>query len=611
MAEDHKPEILILWKSGSSNEEARSRLLKAVQAFSVPKEVDCTSFPELKAAIEAFPQRSATFVDHQLLQTLTDGELNELPGITVLFDRFNDLPENLRIQNREFPVLEILNLPTPDLLRILHFTLLPKRQSGIASLMEKGTIILGEKVQSLDTIGEILDRTTQFFSEQLPETAPLHSSFRLMALSLIQEAFERAQQQDSPYPTVDFQTSATREKIAFTLRIPSANKSLASQIAATSDSSNFSWFTARRHSSAMLLVEYPEFKETEVATLLFAQHQTSAQTRASLLSSTRKSGTPTENLLSAPKNYKFSLVSELAHKRLDANKYSVTTSIKELEKDMADAQLPEKLKLRIQQIEQDRANLQDLVQSRETQMRENQSELNKFRQDVSQKRNEILRLMKESEGSASKYRHRISDLEKRIEYHVKEITTLKSGARAAATGDANSKHLEGIVKTLEHEKTVLTEKVGQEQKRILLLEKKSAGLYRDLGERDKEIQQLKEVVHRAEVAASTAAREPIAKPDQKKGSVEAAMEAAKSQSNGAEAKLKDAEAREAALKQEVKKLALKIDTSEKNLKVIQTESAEKAKLLERKLEAAKAKEIELLKKVEELTALLKKATKAA
>ncbi len=611
MAEDHKPEILILWKSGGSSEEARARLLKAVQAFSAPKEVECSSFSELREALEMSPQRLGTFVDHQLLQTLTDGELNEITGITVLFDRFNDQSESLRIRSRNLPVLEILSLPTPDLLRILHFTLLPKRQSGITSLMEKGAVILGEKVQSLDTVGEILDRTTQFFSEQLPETVPLHSSFRLMALSLIQEAFEQALKQNAPYPTVDFQTSATREKIAFTLRIPLPNKDLVNQIAATSDEANFSWFTARRHSSAMLLVEYPEFKEIEVATLLFVQNHTSANSEASLLASTRSGRTPTENLLSAPKNYKFSLVSELAHRRLDANKYSVTTSVKELEKDMADAQLPEKLKLRIQQIEQDRANLQDLVQSRETQMRESQSELNKFRQDVSQKRNEILRLMKEGEGAASKYRHRISDLEKRIEYHVKEIATLKSGARAAATGDANSKHLEGLVKTLEHEKAVLTEKANQEQKKILLLEKKSASLYRDLGERDKEIQQLKEAVHRAEVAASAAAREPIAKPDQKKGSVEAAMEAAKSQSNGAEAKLKDAEAREVALKQEVKKLTLKIDTSEKNLKVIQTESAEKAKLLERKLEAAKAKEIELLKKVEELTALLKKATKAA
>ncbi|NUM88201.1 MAG: hypothetical protein HUU37_03265 [Bdellovibrionales bacterium] len=611
MAEDQKPEILVLWRSGSSSAGVRPRLMKAVSAIAQAREVECSSAEEASPHLSSMP--STVLLDLTLLKTASQESWPTLcpSGSTVLAAQREEHEPNLAGFLAQRNYLELDAFAAPDLLRVLHLFLLPKRQAGITSLMEKGAVILAEKIQSLDHLGEIVDRAAQFFTDQLPDLVPLLGSFRQMALSLIQESFLKAQESGTPYPTVDFQLSGTREKIAFTTRMPLGATPFQEIVQAAHDARSLAWHMAWRHSSALLLVEHPEFREMEATSLLLLNGKSSLGAGGTLLSTSRSRSSTAENLLSAPKNYKFSLISELAHRRLDANKYTAA-SLKDIEAELADAQLPEKLRLRIQQMEQDRTNLQELIHSRETQMRDSQAQLNKARQELSQKRNEILRLMKDGEGSISKYKHRIADLESRLDYHAKELAAAK--AKSANVPDtAAAKNLEGLVRTLEREKQVQEEKLVQEQKRAQLLEKKSAALFRDLGEKDKEIQNLKDALHKSEAAVASVTREPSVKQESKRGSVEAAMEAAKSTSNPNDpaAKLKETEARETTLKQEVRKLTLKVDTAEKNLKVVQTEAAEKAKLLERKLEAAKAKEIDLLKKVEELTALLKKATKAA
>jgi hypothetical protein len=61
----------------------------------------------------------------------------------------------------------------------------------------------------------------------------------------------------------------------------------------------------------------------------------------------------------------------------------------------------------------------------------------------------------------------------------------------------------------------------------------------------------------------------------------------------------------------VKKLSFKVESQEKNLRVIQNDATEKQRMLDQKLRAAKNKEVELLKRIEELTTSLKKASKVA
>ncbi|WP_214294231.1 hypothetical protein, partial [Escherichia coli] len=55
------------------------------------------------------------------------------------------------------PCFLIEDLAVSDLVRLMHCYLFPKRSSGISQLMEKGSLILGEKLYDLASVGLLID----------------------------------------------------------------------------------------------------------------------------------------------------------------------------------------------------------------------------------------------------------------------------------------------------------------------------------------------------------------------------------------------------------------------------------------------------------------------
>lgn len=618
---DEKIKITLIRKV-EGDEKAASRLAKTLSAFAELKEVSATSWDSLAENESAISESKMTFIDLSLLPADSDeSRITNLPkNITVFASAFPDT-QSVAATSGLKTLLSLRNclfldeLTTPDLLRVLHVYLLPKRQGGITALMEKGAVILGEKIQSLENIGEILDRLTQFFQEQLPTTVPRFQDLRQVATALFHEAFARAKEAGQPYPTLDFQVSASREKIVFFLRFPLGSLNTLTLSEKMIQADLLSWNLAWRGSDYLIITEQKDLKEVEVTSIIQATSTYNAKRFPSCLFTSKEHGSKAENLLSAPKNYKFSLISELSFRRLDANKYTVTSSLASLESELGSEPMPEKLKLKIQQMEQERTNLHELVQNREANARDLQARLNKATMEVVQKRNEILKTLKDSEANLSQYRRKIAELEKKSAFLTESLTEAQGKMNSSQNSEAATKRLEGVIKTLEREKTIIQDKLNQEQKRSTLFEEKFATLHKDLAEKEKQISDLRSALLKAQQtqAAPAHKNEPHASAP---SSMADAIKAANATNLGSgdkdlSTKLKEAETRETALKQEVKKLSYKIEQSEKSLKATQLETTEKAKLLERKLEAAKTKEIELLKKIDELTALLKKATKVA
>jgi len=268
--------------------------------------------------------------------------------------------------------------------------------------------------------------------------------------------------------------------------------------------------------------------------------------------------------------------------------------------------LPPEVIHRLGKLEQESDFYRDQAKKKEAFVKEAVAKITEANREISKKRNELLRLAKTKEAQGESLSRKIGDLEKRLEKsisaHASHATAAKeSAAHAPAATPDNSGKLEAALKTAENEKNQLQEKLLREEKKVTAFEQKYSALYKEITQKDKELNEMKVMLVKARKEQS------------------AALAAAASASGGAgvaniealNAKVKDAETRDASSRQELKKMSFKIEQHDKNVKAIQSESVEKIKLLEQKLQGAKTKELELLKKIDELNLALKKAAKAA
>jgi chromosome segregation ATPase len=218
--------------------------------------------------------------------------------------------------------------------------------------------------------------------------------------------------------------------------------------------------------------------------------------------------------------------------------------------------------------------------------------------ELSQRQGELFKSQSAREAQSNQAGKRITDLESQLE-RLRDATKQASQAQAASSSFATPElvaKLEGTLRSSENEKNQLRENIVIEQKRITMMEQKYSSLFRELSLRDREITELKAAVNKLRKDHAARQGRDGDSPDGKKDLAQ---------------HLREVEERETGHKQEIKKLTFKLESQEKSFRVMHHDSSEKLKLLDQKLKEAKTKEVELLKRVEELTHNLKKFMKAA
>lgn len=500
-----------------------------------------------------------------------------------------------------YPRLSLSDIPSTDLLRALHLFLIPKKNSGVASLMEKGSAIVAEKVQSAENTGAMMDRLSAYLNSlngfKLKERIP---DLRQILTSLIFEAFRTATQSESTYPTVDFQVSATATKIAVNMRFNASTLNKDELFSYFHNGKNIQWSLLGYASDLVCITVHEQYSEIEVHALITREQKRANLSAGSVLIKTLNQSAKKENQLSAPQNYQFLLLSEIKTNNQYFATSSSTSSIEEASKELNLDQLPPAVIKKIEDLENISETLKENLSKKDSTVKEHLTKLTLLNKELMQKRNEILKLSKANEMAQESYKKTIAELEKKVSQQMAAAASASGKldpAAALAQQEAVSK-LETSLRAAEIEKNQAVEKLSQEQKRMATIELKYTTLFKEASAKDKEIQELKAILlkmRKDTISAST------------KNSATKEAEGTENASD----KIKEYELRETALKQELKKVNFKLENHEKNLKAIQLEAAEKQKLIEQKLQASKAKEIELLKKIEDLSNALKKAAKAA
>ena len=467
-----------------------------------------------------------------------------------------------------------------DLVRILHQHYSRKKSTGVYTLMEKGSLILGEKIQSLQNIGSVLDQVYEYLSKANPNILNQFQNIRQLITAMTGEAIEQCSSLKMSYPTVDFQFSASKEKATFAIRFPKGSLDFNSLEKNILSGNALPWFLAWK-SCDFLLIKNIANLELEVKGIIFSKNGNTAKINSILLHTTEEKSAG-KTLLSAPSSYSFSLINEIKTKKPIFIKPQESAEV-DVEKNKTDSQ-QEQIKLLSEKIKI-------------------------ITKELSLKKNEVIKTVKDYEAEISQIKKKNSDLENKCDYLAEKIKDASSDSMSK--GDAHK--IAADQKASEKEKSALLDKIQKEEKRYSALEQKYATLHKDLQEKDKEIIELKSEIlkskreaqkNEAVVAAATAATVAAS-------TTPAAAATAAAVDKDTATKIRDLETKESVFKQEIRKLHFKLEASEKNVKALKDENAEKTKLLEKKLEAGKLKEVELLKKIEELGGLLKKVSKAA
>lgn len=599
-----KPKTLLLRKrlaEGASTDSSAqwAKLGKALKTF--------TDFDELELeeheSVDLLSRKEG--YDHLFLDSdLTPWsslESQPMPDLTIVFNgtlSWNELEvRSTRLKTLvRHPCLALEALETADLVRVLHLYLMPKRLGGITPIMEKGSLIVGEKVMDPHNVGVTMDRLSAYldFVEGL-ELKTRIPDLRQALSALLFEGLRSSALSKVAYPYVDFQASASKAKFGINMRFPRGNIIFDRLIEQTLSGQNLFWHQVWQCSDVTVITYHQQHEELEVTLVLCSPEHSSESRLKSLLYKSCEQSARKENLLEAPVNFVFKVLSDIRTHE------SEQVFISESNSDLSEIDfgaLPENVGKKIKQLDEQCRDLNEQLEKKDSMMQDALRKAQQANRDLGTKRSEVIRILRASEIKAEAADKKILDLESRLEVMKKEAAEQSAGKTSSGQvpGYETLSKLEAMLRLSESEKGQLRETILHEQKRVSLFEQKYSHLYKEISVKEREINDLKSTFAKMRKDQANKQNSQTASGDIGDRSPE---------------KQKDAEDRELSYKQELRKLTFKLESQEKNTKAIQNEAAEKFKMLDVKLKAAKAKEIELLKKIEELTNSLKKAVKAA
>lgn len=602
-AQDKLRILLLRKRAGDSDTpevaESWTRLGKALKTFTVLEEIEIPEGTplELGAYLES---NDHLFLDADLADwpALESNPVERLTLVRPFAFAWDDLETRSRTQSvySRHPCLILEGLGTSDLVRLLHLFLMPKRLAGVAPIMEKGALIVGEKLMDSYQIGSLLDRLCAHVDSidafELKARIP---DLRQVLSAVVLEGLRSAVAANMAYPAVDFQTSASLKKLGVNIRFPQADLTFDRLVRDALSGADLFWHQIWQCCDAMVLTEHRQHKEIEVMLVITKPERGNRPHFNTLLfKSVEKSGLK-ENLLEAPETYQFKVLSEIRPR--ESIELQVVSAASELD-DLEMSALPEKVTRQLAALDEKCRDLTENLMRKDAQLQDSIRKSQSLQQELGHKRAELLRSMKALEVQTDASEKKIRELEEKLfraRSAVADSTAAKDSHVPASQLEAISK-LEAALRASESEKAALRENVAHEQKRVSIYEQKYSALFRDISLKDREINELKTAFHKLR-------KEQTSKLTAGAGTSDSAASSAD--------KIKDLEIKEAAQRQEIRKLTFKLENQEKYLKAQQAEATEKLNMLDQKLKAAKAKELELLKKVEDLMAALKRAHKVA
>ena len=494
-----------------------------------------------------------------------------------------------------FPLFSQQNFPTTDTVRFLYLYLQPKRLAGVTALSEKGSVVVGEKLQSLSALGSLADKACAYL-EQLDgfELKGRLLDLRVVLPALVIEAFRSTEREKSEFSAVDFQLSASAHRMAINLRFPAGGISSEELRELILSGRSLAWRQAWECSDQFVILEHEMHRELEVFAVLHRTERTPGILGKTLLFRKLPRSGRKENYLESPDGFQFQILSEIRLRQLES--VEDEASIDELAHGIDFGSMPEATANKVKEIlEGSRKQTEELAYKDSVILRSQERNL-ELDKALTAKRAELINLGKVRERETYQHEKELKELRRllRAQERAEQAATVAADAKAAKNTDIPEtlRKLELALQASEERVRRITEDLKKSDKNVTLLENRLKDAHEELRKRTEEVFNLKAInvnLRNKEPPKQVAPVEDLKAKAELEGKVKAAEEKALN------------------LAKENRRLQYKVDTNEKNVKAIQEASLEKNKLMEAKLAEAKTKEVELRKRIEDLTAMLKKA----
>ncbi|MCO5144495.1 MAG: hypothetical protein M9962_15560 [Oligoflexia bacterium] len=598
-----KPKVLLLIKKEAGEKiDAWDRLEKALRTVTELEVQSSSSVIETSEIdMEAW---DSIFADASAINW-SDFSKNKYEKICLVkLDNF--LWHSPKSREALLPVLKqhscliLENRSVADLVRIIHLFISPKRKAGVAPLIPKESVILAEKIQDINSIGSLMDKLVTFFeSIEGVDFGTRTQDLRIALQCAIFEGFRQAKLSGDPFPTIDFQASATKEKMVFNLRHPIGEMKIENINSLILDGGNFNWHQMWVSSDSLLGVHHSQSNEIEFFVSILSEKRASQTMFRSFLFKENKTAKAKEDFLQKIPNYNFKILSEVNLAQIKSISNLTSTDSNGID-DLSN--LPEEFVEKITSLEEKNLAQEDKILKISSLTKDLQNKVLAANRELSQKRSELLKIKKKFQKEKSDLDEKINTLSEKLDKSL-QIEKNQPQQMQEKQIDGTNKELvvklNNSIKALESEKKQTVDQLATEQKKLQALEQKYSNIFKELSGKEREIQELKATIHK------------IGKNQSDQAANKAGNAKDESELSKIRTALKETEQRESVFKQELKKLNFKLESADKNAKALQDSFAVKIKLFESKLQEAKTKELELLKKIDDLSNALKKASKAA
>lgn len=483
--------------------------------------------------------------------------------------------------------LSLNSFSVSDLVRILQLYFQIDKNSGLEFFCEKGSDVFYDKIQSSANLGTKIDKCISHLEKNKPEFSSQLFNLRQLLFSVLSQSMNISGRSSKLIPTIDFQITSTKERIAFSTSF-NAPKNFHNQIISDIYSGkNQVWLNAYLSSDILFLTEVKKTRQIEIKALIQKDGEFHNGKSRSIIIESIESFQNTD--ISASKQIRLTPLETIS---VEPEVEGGQTDPSQENSNQDGTQLNYKLKAGL--LENEKSALKGLVKKKNQLITEMNKDINRAQKEVMATKNTSLKELRAMRLEMEKAQRECFEAKEKLKYYQRKEEE-KSAEGENAGNAENEIDFEKELKQTELARRQWEEKYESIHSKFKHQEENFLKSRKDLEEAKAEIHNLKNKVVQLSRAQQS---ESIAKEKEssvKDGNIsESQMEKFKEiQKN-----LGDSMKREQEADKEVKRLTLKLENAEQGLKSQTSTLEKKLESTERQLEETKKKLGEFVKKID-------------
>jgi hypothetical protein len=476
-----------------------------------------------------------------------------------------------------------------------------EKYPGISFLLGKGSEVLFQKVQELGDIGEKIDRVIAKLEKKYPKLIPHLFNLRHLTYSVLHHALNASMSVGKKIPLADFQIGADENQIIFATRFNSPENSMVDLNRTIVDSRSILWQNAANATDLLVFTELSRLRQMEIKAVVSAKGELSSG-GASILIRKVEDFAPDDAAQGRLRQTSYAALDALPSKTNGSQEESQNSSahVEETTNEESNG-TGLNFKVKADMLENEKNNLQNLVKKKN-------ALIGGLTKDVNRAQIEAQNAHKAATKEIMKMRMELEKEKNLAREATKKLLTFQRMMEQKEAVEANQmnrqeeqKDFEIEWKKAEIQRNALEEKMKELTEKLNRNEELMRGQRANMNEVSAKLNEEKAKNLKLERESRVQANENTGSASTIEVNGTNERTEIRDQANELRKSLTDSKVKEQELEKEIRRLTIKAEGAEKNLKVHdltaskQLEAAEKAAAEAKRLKSKAMEEIEAMK----------------